>query len=204
MTCLVTDGCRLCATLIRLLCHLTSLFGLLPWVVICRLCTISRLQQDESNGRSSWWADRFEWTTIIKRFEDWAYGRLDSFFFFNYSFVRLPALAFRSTTHYTHPSIPIQSSHYSASYERSGGWSLRIMNRRSRRSGWLEWVEVEEWKKEHSRRNNRCKYLMDDDWFQGYDDPDSRYIDDGELLNPPIIRSLWSVFSLVGCPEKMT
>lgn len=45
---------------------------------------------------------------------------------------------------------------------------------------------------------------MDDDWFQGYDDPDSRYIDDGELLNPPIIRSLWSVFSLVGYPEKMT
>lgn len=33
MTCLVTDGCRLCATLIRLLCHLTSLFGLLPWDV---------------------------------------------------------------------------------------------------------------------------------------------------------------------------
>lgn len=178
MTCLVTDGCRLCATYFN-----PSIVP--PHVLIwapslgCQtqmqrwLCTNIRRSRMRRQQRNP---DRFEWTTIIKRFEDRAYGRLDSSLLFNYSFVHLPA--------------PLTASRYMLQVRNAMRWMVIKDNEQEKQKEQEELIgiEVEEWKKgprkakEETTGVNTWWMMMIDSRVMNYDDPDSRYIDAGEPI----------------------
>lgn len=147
---------------------------------LCTNIRRSRMRRQQRNP------DRFEWTTIIKRFEDRAYGRLDSSLLFNYSFVHLPA--------------PLTASRYMLQVRNAVRWMVIKDNEQEKQKEQEELIgiEVEEWKKgprkakEETTGVNTWWMMMIDSRVMNYDDPD--ILMQGSLWTKSLI-----CVPLVGC-----